>query len=154
MKALLSRIYGMIPPAFVRGVLGFLHPRFSLSVVGVFFAADGQVLLLRHVFRHSYPWGLPSGFLAAGETPEAGVLRELKEETGMTARTDRVISVTPIANRHHEIFIVGRIERAQPVVVSHEIFEAAFFPIHALPAAMPPEHRVLIQKLASSGAGS
>jgi ADP-ribose pyrophosphatase YjhB (NUDIX family) len=153
-KALLARVYGVIPPAFVRALLAFLHPSFSVSVVGAFFAPDGRVLLLRHVYRHSYPWGLPSGFLAAGETPETGVLRELKEETGMSARTERVISVTPIARRHLEVLILGVVDPAQPVVISHEIFEAGFFFTHDLPAAMPPAHRALVQQLANSRAGS
>ena len=147
-KTALSRIYAALPPKLIAGVLRRLHSRFSVSVAGVFFAPDGKVLLLRHVYRDSYPWGLPSGFLSAGESPETGVLRELKEETGLTATTAGVVSITSIAQRHLEIVIRGAIDSTQTPRVSHEIFEVAYFATTELPAAMPPDHRALVATLA------
>ncbi len=41
--------------------------------------------MLRHVFHPAWPWGLPGGWLKRNEAPEEGALRELKEETGLTA---------------------------------------------------------------------
>ncbi len=151
-KVLLSRIYGAIPPKAIAAVLRLLHPKFSVSVVGAFFAADGTILLLRHVYRHSYPWGLPAGFLSSGEGAESGVLRELQEETGLSAQTTGLVSVTSIAKRHLEIVIGGTIDRTQTARVSHEIFEVAYFSVTDLPAAMPPDQRALVIRLANSRA--
>jgi ADP-ribose pyrophosphatase YjhB (NUDIX family) len=147
LKTVLSRIYAATPPKVIATVLRVLHPRFSVSVVGAFFTAEGKVLLLRHVYRHSYPWGLPSGFLSTGEDPEVGVLRELMEETGLTATTSGVISVTSIARRHLEIVIRGAIAQSQTPRISHEIFELGYFTVDDLPAAMPPGQRALVINL-------
>ena len=46
---------------------------------------EDRVLLLRHVFHPYTPWGIPGGWLNRHEAPADGVLRELKEETGLTA---------------------------------------------------------------------
>jgi NAD+ diphosphatase len=52
----------------------------------------GKVLLAR---RGSAPyrgtWDLPGGFLEAGETPEAALRRELREELGARIRSARVL---------------------------------------------------------------
>ncbi len=152
LKILLSRVYAAVPPKLVAAILRRLHPKFSVSVVGAFFTPDGKILVLRHVYRHSYPWGLPSGFLSAGESPETGVLRELKEETGLVATTASVVSITSIAEHHLEIVIRGTIDPAQAPRISHEIFEIAYFGIDELPAAMPPDQRTLIAALVSSRA--
>lgn len=152
LKTVLSRVYATVPPKLIAAVLRRLHPRFSASVVGAFFAPDGKVLVLRHVYRHSYPWGLPSGFLNAGENPENGALRELKEETGLVATITGLVSITSIASRHLEIVFRGTIDPSQTPRISHEIFEIAYFNVGQLPTAMPPDQRALVAALVSSRA--
>ena len=47
---------------------------------------DNRVLLVRRSEKERFlprVWGVPCGKLEPGESPEAGVLRELKEETGL-----------------------------------------------------------------------
>ena len=60
--------------------------KFLVGVAGVIFNQEGQVLLLNHAYRKEYPWGLPSGWLEAGEQPGNALIREIKEETGLNAR--------------------------------------------------------------------
>lgn len=150
LKALLSRVYAAVPPKLVATLLRRLHRRFSASVVGAFFTPDGKVLVLRHVYRHSYPWGLPAGFLNVGENPEAGALRELKEETGLVATISGLVSITSITSRHLEIAFHGTIDPTQTPRLNHEIFEIAYCDVAALPTAMPSEQRRLVAALASS----
>ncbi|WP_093840974.1 NUDIX hydrolase [Streptomyces aidingensis] len=48
---------------------------------------EGRVLLVRRSYRERFlpgVWGVPSGKLEPGELPEDAVLRELKEETGLS----------------------------------------------------------------------
>ena len=56
-----------------------------LGAVGAVFDDGGRVLLVRH--RYEPGWRLPGGGVGRGEPPQAGVLRELKEEVGLTGGT-------------------------------------------------------------------
>lgn len=53
---------------------------------------DGKVLLVRDPSDASI-WELPGGRLHATETPQEGLLRELREEIGVEALINRVVHV-------------------------------------------------------------
>jgi 8-oxo-dGTP pyrophosphatase MutT (NUDIX family) len=55
-------------------------PRQHVGVVGALFNETGQVLLVEHVFRPYFPWGLPGGWIGRGEDPARAVEREYQEE--------------------------------------------------------------------------
>ncbi len=148
LKKLFSLFYRCTPVWATRILLRNVNTTFSMGVAGVFFAADGTVLVQRHVFRHQYPWGLPAGFLNAGEAPEDGVVRELKEEVGLDGRAERIIGIYHIHPRHLEFAVKGTVDRTQPPRLSHEIFELAFVAPDALPQAMPPEQKAMVRRAA------
>ena len=50
---------------------------------------DGAILMVRHVHDGRDYWTLPGGAVEAGETLEQAVLRELREETNLSARVVR-----------------------------------------------------------------
>ena len=52
---------------------------------------QGRVLVLEHTYRRTVPWGLPGGWLKQAESPEAGLVREVFEETGLRVRVDRLL---------------------------------------------------------------
>ena len=45
---------------------------------------DGRVLFIRHTYGDRRVWELPGGGVARGETPAAAVVREAREELGVT----------------------------------------------------------------------
>lgn len=96
-----------------------------------------RVLLLRHVFHPEYPWGLPGGWLGRNEPPDQGVLRELREETGLTA----VLGPTLLVRRedHPPHIGIAYLGYVQPGAfsLSGEIIEAAWFDPDDLPPLYP-----------------
>jgi 8-oxo-dGTP diphosphatase len=70
------------------------YPERPVVGVGGVVIVDGRALLIR---RGSEPlrgqWSIPGGTLELGESLEQGVIRELKEETGLTVRIVEMIEV-------------------------------------------------------------
>ncbi len=102
----------------------------------VVFNEAGQILLLRHAFHGSHPWGLPGGWLNRKEEPADAVMRELREETGLTARLGPVIwfgnTIKPPDLNAYYI-------ATHPVgdyKLSFEIIEAKWFEPDKLPSQM------------------
>lgn len=58
--------------------------------VGVVVTKDDAVLLVQRKFHGAGSWSTPGGYLDPGESPESAALRELLEETGVTA-TDPIV---------------------------------------------------------------
>ncbi len=69
--------------------------QFWIGVHGVI-AHRGRILILRRaremIYRPGH-WDLPGGHLAIGESFEQCLTREIGEETGLTARIERMIGV-------------------------------------------------------------
>lgn len=66
----------------------------ALTVDCVVFDAEDRLLLIRRAHEpFTDRYALPGGFVDIGETVEAAVLRELKEETGVDGRVVRLIGV-------------------------------------------------------------
>lgn len=121
-------------------------PRHMIGVGVVGFNDNNQILLLRHVFHPKAPWGVPGGWLDRNESPSECALRELKEETGLTAVLGPII----YASREGPppqivIAFVGYIER-DPVCLSSEIIEWGWFDPEDLPGPLLPFVEMSIKK--------
>jgi 8-oxo-dGTP pyrophosphatase MutT (NUDIX family) len=66
-------------------------PRHRVGAVGAVFDQGGQVLVVEHVFRTDFPWGLPGGWIKRGEDPAATVRREIEEELGLKVDVKQVL---------------------------------------------------------------
>ena len=66
-------------------------PRNQVGVYGVIFNDAGQVLMLEHVFRPSYPWGLPGGWVSRGENPADAIRREIIEELNLNVKVKKLL---------------------------------------------------------------
>ena len=148
-KSCAAAAYRRLPVLLTRWLVRRANVHFIVSAAGLFLNDDGEVLLLRHVFRDRYPWGLPGGFLKAGETPEQGVARELREETGLACTIVGIIAVNMLSPRHMEVLVRGTVDARQSPRLNHEIFEARFFKADDLPEDLPPDHRRRIHAVAA-----
>ncbi|GAA1241392.1 NUDIX hydrolase [Oryzihumus leptocrescens] len=67
------------------------QPKYSVSVAGVVIDEAGHVLVIQR--RDNGAWEAPGGILEPGETFEQGVIREVREETGITVEVERLTGV-------------------------------------------------------------
>lgn len=122
-----------------------LVPRQRVGVAIVGFREDGRILMLQHVFHPVAPWGLPGGWLNRGESPAECAVRELEEETGLTADLGPVIHVSrEDIPSHIGIAYMAKIKPG-PIVPSSEILDAAWYPIDSLPKPILPFETAAIQ---------
>lgn len=63
----------------------------SVSVAGIVVRGDGRILVIKR--PDNGQWQPPGGVLELGETFEAGVQREVLEETGVTVAVQRLTGV-------------------------------------------------------------
>jgi mutator protein MutT len=114
--------------------------------LGVILINEGKILLgMRHpdpdkadsAFRSAGEWCLPGGKLDFGETLEEGAIREVKEETGITIKNPRVISVHNCKNEHAHFLTAGLVaekwEGEATVMEPDEIIDWKWFDINNLP---------------------
>ncbi len=70
------------------------YPTSPIVGVGAVIVQDGQVVLIKRRYEPlAGQWSLPGGRLELGETLEAGVAREMLEETGLEIEAGPVIEV-------------------------------------------------------------
>jgi NAD+ diphosphatase len=99
---------------------GFVHYDNPLPVVAALVEHQGAVLLARNRGWPAGWFGLVTGFLERGETPEEGALRELKEELGLTGQVVKLIGVYPFPQRN-ELIVAFHVRASGEVVLGEEI---------------------------------
>jgi ADP-ribose pyrophosphatase YjhB (NUDIX family) len=109
----------------------------------------GRVLLLNHVFHPVFPWDVPGGWLNRNEDPAVGALRELWEETGITAELGPVVRLKKEDYPDHLGIAFLAFANPQPMHLSNEILEARWFEPDALPEKLVPFSRAAIETAVS-----
>ena len=123
--------------------------KFNVGVTGIVRADDGRVLLLRHrLWPADGQWGFPSGFAKHGETYPETIVREVREETGLTVLVGRLLDLRAgsryRAEAYYEASLVGGLDGL--VLEEREILEARLFALDELPRNMPQLHRALARR--------
>lgn len=122
-----------------------LVPRHRIGIAVVALDEDDRILMLEHVFHPYVPWGLPGGWLDRGESPRSGAVRELREETGLSAHVGTILNVSRQQDPESVNMAFLATDVRGTIKLSKEIIDAQWFPADALPAPILPFTRQAIQ---------
>lgn len=86
----------------------------------------GQILLARNAAWQGKMYALITGFMEAGETPEGGIAREIKEETSLDAQELKLIGVYDF-QRMNQIIIAYHAVCSGEVQLSPELVDYKLF---------------------------
>jgi len=88
---------------------------------------EGQVLLARNAAWPGKFYGLITGFMEAGETPEEGIAREVAEETSLTVDALKLIGVYDFQRMNQIIIAYHAVARGE-IKLSPELVEYKTYP--------------------------
>jgi len=151
LKDLLGGIWRRVPRVFRRMAMRATNARFTVTAAAIVVDKQGKVLLLKHRFRPGTGWGIPGGFIEAGEQPDEAVRRELREEVGLELAGVEVVT-TRAFHKPRQIEIVFRCRpKGDASPQSIEIRRASWFSIDSLPEGLPVDQRGLIKDTLNDG---
>jgi len=104
-----------------------------LTVVAAIVEKDGNILLARNKEWPEKIFALITGFLEKGETPEAAVVREVKEELGLDAEIREMIGVYSFFERN-QLIIAYYLIASGEIKLGDELAEIRIIP----PAKLKP----------------
>lgn len=125
------------------------HQTFLVYAGGIVRDEQGRILLLRHRLWPAYrAWGLPGGYINAGERLEDGVAREIREETSLEVEVaGRPVAVASGFRHRVEAYYEARVVGGRLELETSEILEARWYADEDLPDEMSPRLRNLIRSL-------
>lgn len=145
MSRVLARVWRLLPYRLQWVLCWLFNAPFLVGVVGVVVNDRGQVLVLNHSYRRGPSWGLPGGWLKPGEWTQAALFREVKEETGLLVDVGPLLIVANALTLNRlDIAYLCKVRGGTPHL-SHEVLEMRFCEPDALPEAMYPAQRAIVQ---------
>lgn len=101
---------------------GFVHWNNPAPVVAGLVQVGDMMLMARNAAWPPKTFALITGFLEAGETPEQGIVREVKEETNLDVDRTELIGVYEFM-RKNELIIAYHVMAYGEVTLSPELVE-------------------------------
>lgn len=141
---LLLRIWRDVPfPDWMRGLLlRLINPSVMVGAMAVIQDDAGRLLLVEHTYRRDVPWGLPGGWLRAAESPEAGLAREVFEETGLVVRVQDLLAGDFWGRAQFDLLFRCQVESGS-LRGSDETCGFRWTPINELPRLLPNQWALL-----------
>ncbi|HKR22159.1 MAG TPA: NUDIX domain-containing protein [Pyrinomonadaceae bacterium] len=151
-QTLIGKLWRSLPARFRRWAMRATHPRFTVTAGAIIFNDAGEILLLKHRFRAGSGWGLPGGFLEAGEQPVDALRRELREEIGLEVRDVEVFAARSF-RKPRQVEVLFRCyadSSLQPQTIEVELAE--WFSLNTLPEGLPKDQRRFVERAVADGA--
>jgi len=111
---------GKLRPCCPKEGCGFVAWGNPVPVVGAILEHEGSILLVRNKGWPAKLYGLVTGFLEAGETPEKGCLREVKEELNLDGEIVSLVGAYSFEMRN-ELIVAYHVRATGTVKVSDEL---------------------------------
>jgi len=100
---------------------------------------NNQVLLIKE--KADGRWALPGGWADVGYTPSAVAVKEVREETGLEVKIERLLAVFDNSLHQHppspfcvyKLFFLGTVTGGSFDLKGHESLEVGFFSLQELP---------------------
>lgn len=110
---------------------------FHIRVTGILIEND-EILLVQQKVSDKRNWSLPGGRVEQGETLQQGLVREMKEETGLDVELVRMLYVCDVAASAntvvHITFLLRRVG-GEIVLPTNEFDENAIHDVRFVPVA-------------------
>ena len=105
---------------------GFTHWNNPVPVLAAVIEYQGKILLARNAAWEGKMYALITGFMEAGDTPEGGMAREIREETSLETRALSLIGVYDF-QRMNQVIIAYHAECHGEVRLSPELADYRLF---------------------------
>lgn len=123
------------------------YPRISPCVIVAIYKKENapKILLAKH-HRHSQMYGLIAGFMEVGESCEAAIIREVKEEVGLSVKNIQYISSQPWPYLSNLMLgFLAEYDSGEICIAEDELSCADFFEFDNLPII--PKHGTIARTL-------
>lgn len=112
---------------------------FTIRVTGVLIE-DEKILLVKQKVNDERNWSLPGGKLERGETLEQGIIREMKEETGLDVTVEKLLYICDVEATENALLhitfllkrVKGDIKLPSNELESNPISDVIFVPVTEL----------------------
>ena len=106
---------------------GFVHWNNPVPVIAAVIEHNGSVLLARNRAWPEKMFGLVTGFLERNESPEDGIVREVKEELGLESKAEGLIGIYPFFQMN-QVIMAYHVTAWGDVRLGEEIVEVKWIP--------------------------
>ena len=112
---------------------------FKIRVTGILIE-DDKILLVKQKVSDKRNWSLPGGKLEQGETLEQGIIREMKEETGLDTEIIKLLYICDVGTTNNTLLhitfllkrVSGEIQLPSNAFENNPIYDVAFVNISEL----------------------
>lgn len=110
---------------------------FVIGIFGLIFDEQDRVLLCH---RRDYDlWNLPGGGLEDGETPWNGLIREVKEETGLDVEIENLAGVYSKTDKNEIVFNFRCRTISGELTLNDEADRLEYFAVDGIPSNTSPK---------------
>ena len=126
-----AAVHGQPRQRCVAAGCGYVHWDNPVPVVAAIVELDGTIILARNKSWPERMYGLITGFLEKGETPEAAIQREVREELGLDATAAHFIGNYAFFEMNQLILAYHVPARGQ-IVLGEELADCKRVPVERL----------------------